>query len=328
MSDQNQEQDNSPWAAFGGVFDEETITEEPTPGGTEQDPAPAPVETPAPEAAPAAEQVDSRTADDGVPAWTGQEEAGRSFKAMRDKYEQDLAHLRGQVEMLARVQQQPAAQPQQPAAKAEADPKPTPEQFDDDLSFIEALTDWKVRQAVAPIETKVGGQAETTADIAWERSMLRAEKAAGDAWHEVANWTNAMAAASNGFAADLARAADPGAFALKAFQAATGKSFTPAPATPPAPAAAAPLTVQDLLKDPARKAEVVQLLAAEAAAKGATPDSSPNLGPRGVGGGPGAGGVPDASLTVDAIRTERDPGKLKSLSNQAFQGFLSGPASR
>lgn len=299
--------------------------------------------------APAAEAPTEPTyaaeGDEGTPQWENQAAAGKAFAALNQRVkaaeqaardaELKAAHLAGLAE--GRAAQAPAT----PAKPVDPFPKPSPDAFQSDEAYFDALLDWTAqkaaRDAEAKAEAKYGGTLaeikEQMAAQAWSASMSRAQVAAGDSWAAVVAYANQMQAVSPGFAADLNSAADPGKFALDAYNLATGQSTTPAVAkAPPAatkvnPTAPAPKAGADsfeaLMADPANRERALRLLAAEKAARGDTPQIP--TGPRGIGSSPGAQGAAEG-LTVEAVRGMNNPQKLAETRGQLFGAWITGLA--
>ena len=137
-------------AALAEAQAAEQQTAAPTAEGQAEQPSQPQEQQPAGESQPKANQEE--TPDEPKQAEQPRDDKGR-FKGVqgrideltRAKYEaeREAAYWRGR----AGVNTDPAQAPPPPAAQAAA-PKPTPDQFDDYGSYIEALTDWKASDQV------------------------------------------------------------------------------------------------------------------------------------------------------------------------------------
>lgn len=320
---------------LGVLADEADATPEPS----------DPVEPPAPTDAQAPEAGDPTTTPDGqpageVPLWSGQEEAGRSF-AEKIREANEAKEAARKAEEAARAKEAEAAywrglaEGRGPVAQAKVetkdeDPEPDPEKFQDDAAYYAAVRAWDRRQAAKEVRAEllpeVQALKEHAAEQAWAASMARAEATAGSEWDAIAAYANHMQKVSPGFAHDLLRAPDPGRFVLDTYRLARGQAPAAAvtPATPkaptPAPASAAGApTLEALLADPAQRASVLRILAAEKAAQGVIPQVP--TGPLGVGSGPGAQGAADG-ITVESIRAMNNPQKLEETRAKVFGAWI------
>ena len=142
-----------------------------TPSAPEQtDGSTQPAAEPAKSPEPVAEDTKSETTEVGAESGSEhlEEVVPKRNKVQEriDKLTAEKYRLRGELDAMKRMQQQPQ-QVQQPATQ----PKPDRSQFPDDASFIEALTDYKVATRVPEIVAQHVKQ--TTASVAEQQFTTR-----------------------------------------------------------------------------------------------------------------------------------------------------------
>lgn len=350
--------DASPWSVFADTLgDAIAEPEEGTPPPAEGTPAaPAAGEAaPAIPPAAAAPAADGQARDDqgrftpaaatdpeAVPAWDGQEAAGRSFKELRTaktQAEVDAAYWRNVAE--GRIPNpNAAAQPAQvaqPAAKADDDPEPDPANYTDDAAYWRDIRAWDRRQTVAEArkEFEPVKQAQEAERIG--NNFAAAQREVGeDSWKRYWAALDALSNEVPGVVDKVFRSANPGKEVIKLGRQLTGEVATAAPAaaapaTPPAAVpAVAPIPLKAdgtpdmaaLAANPQFQEAVLRAMAANNAAAGTPPPTLPT-GPRGLGPSGGSGTVdPDGVLTPEAIRAIKDPEKLRGVSGSVFGQFL------
>lgn len=340
MSDQTptpqpDQQPGSPWSAFAGAFSDLDAGEsgEQTPDESQQTPAPAdpvvPTADPTPgEAAPVVPApVDAATPV--VPAWSGQQEAGRAFKDLNEQ----LAFWKGVAEGKIAPPAVTAA-PEQ--TKPETDPEPDPDDFTDETAYWKAVREYDRNQVKKELQAEFLPIKQQQEQLQLNASLDAAEASVGQ--EKFQHYSALVAQHIQNYPSvekDLMAAPNLGKAFVKLGKLLAGERegaapapTAVAPAVPAQPAAvpAAPASpavdFTTLAQDPAMVEAVLRAQAAKNAAAGTIPPTLPS-GPRGHGPSGGNGGVPDATLTVESVRAMKsNPEQLRAVAGQLAAQML------